>query len=179
MIVYQAINKVNNKSYIGITKRNLKKRISEHISSSRESTTVFHLAIKKYNLKNFNWVILDSTNSIEELKQLEIDYIAKLKPEYNMTSGGDGIVNMSQDIRDKIRKSNTGKNLSNEAKEKLSKHFKGKKRPKRNKSWCDNISKANKGRIAPNRGKPMSQEQKDKISKTLKERNEKPIRSNI
>jgi hypothetical protein len=52
----------------------------------------FHLAIVKYGRDNFKWEMLDNSASNEvELNALEIKYIAELKPQYNMTKGGDGL----------------------------------------------------------------------------------------
>jgi len=56
-------NKINNKYYIGQTKRDYLKRINEHFSnsSSSKSLSAIHLAINKYGIKSFEY------NYIEKL----------------------------------------------------------------------------------------------------------------
>jgi len=151
MFIYQAINKINNKSYIGFTRKDLKFRIKAH---SRGSTTKFGRAINKYGHENFEWIILDSSaKNLEELKQLEIDYIAKLKPEYNGTLGGDGIVPTKEVI---IKRSNSHRGFRHSEKsiELI------RKRTKEEMSKKDH----------PFLNKKHKQETKDKISKKLKGR---------
>lgn len=46
MIIYKAVNKINNKCYIGQTIRKLERRKCEHLYNRNNS--YFHNAIKKY-----------------------------------------------------------------------------------------------------------------------------------
>ena len=89
MIVYKITNKINNKFYIGITSKPIEHRFSGHINQPR-----FYLgeAIKKYGEQNFIIEKIDTAQSFDKLKKLEQYYINKLKPEYNLTKGGDGTV---------------------------------------------------------------------------------------
>jgi len=96
MIVYKVTNIINNKIYIGVSKFDIDKRKWEHLNDSDNSSDfVFHKAIRKYGIENFNWEVIDEANSIEELKQKEIFYIKdynafyKTGYGYNMTHGGD------------------------------------------------------------------------------------------
>lgn len=58
-IIYMCKNKVNNKMYIGLTTRNFKIRINQHIKESLNNRYVsynykFHAAIRKYCKENFD-----------------------------------------------------------------------------------------------------------------------------
>lgn len=86
-------NKINHKIYIGKT-NNFKKRKIEHTKVDINDNTLFHKALKKYGLENFNWEIIDWADTLEEINVLEKKYIEQFrsfKPNgYNMTKGGDG-----------------------------------------------------------------------------------------
>ncbi len=94
MIIYKVTNKLNNKSYIGLTTRTLQERKLEHLRHLIDEDTYFHRAIKKYGAENFEWIIIDnSAQSNTELQYQEKYYIEKyntLIPNgYNMTIGGE------------------------------------------------------------------------------------------
>ena len=94
MIIYKAINKINNKAYIGLTQRSLQERKLEHLRHSNIENTYFHRAINKYGKDSFDWIILDdSATTLAELKELEKKYIQEhntLAPSgYNIAPGGE------------------------------------------------------------------------------------------
>lgn len=93
MIIYKATNKINGKSYIGQTRRSLSVRKKQHERSAEfECKTKFHCAIKCYGPDNFEWKVLASTDSLEELNDLEVFFIKKydtVNTGYNMYYGGD------------------------------------------------------------------------------------------
>lgn len=105
MIVYKCTNLINNKTYIGLTVKDLEKRKQEHFNSAfnTNGNTVFYRALRKYGEKNFNWEIIDTAETESELKCKEkywIDYynsfIGYKNPlGYNMTLGGDGALGYS------------------------------------------------------------------------------------
>lgn len=81
------------KSYIGQTTTNPSRRANGGVGY--QGCTAFYNAIQKYGWENFQLEILqevESDNLIEELNQLEIDYIQKLNTlipfGYNMLEGG-------------------------------------------------------------------------------------------
>lgn len=97
--IYKITNLVNNKVYIGKTIRNTKTRWQEHIQYSKlinRYDTPLYRAIRKYNIENFSFEILeDNIKSLEELNQKEKDYIIKYNSTshesgYNVAFGGDG-----------------------------------------------------------------------------------------
>jgi group I intron endonuclease len=94
--VYCALNKKNNKIYIGYTETSLYRRISSHYYCSRNnfSNNFFKNALSKYDKKDFEWYILFISNDLKELKNKEMEFIKKFKSNnkkygYNSSSGGE------------------------------------------------------------------------------------------
>ena len=86
--IYKITNTKNNKSYIGITTRNLKKRWEQH----KVADTYIGRAIRKSGEENFLFEELDKATSLNELVELEKGYIKlfdSLKNGYNQSIGGD------------------------------------------------------------------------------------------
>jgi group I intron endonuclease len=111
-IVYKAVNKISNKTYVGITTKTLEERIFAHINKANREKSYFQTALKKYGRDSFEFSIIDSANTKEELFEKERQWIEKLdtlKNGYNLTIGGGGITDMTKEIRDKISKSKSGK----------------------------------------------------------------------
>jgi len=112
-VVYKIKNDINGDFYVGFTSKNPpEKRFSEHKCCARKSSPAhLHRAMKKYGSDNFSFIILESTNDREYGQRvLEPQYIAELKPKYNMTDGGE------------VR---SGYRLSEESKQKISITHKG------------------------------------------------------
>lgn len=110
-LIYCYTNKINNKKYIGITRRTLEQREKNHISeaynyNSPKYHTPFKCAIRKYGIDNFDKVILDTAIDIEEANKKEKQYIEKYRTYcygknnwgYNATKGGDGVARMYRKI---------------------------------------------------------------------------------
>lgn len=91
--IYKATNKINGKIYIGQTV-DFEKRKKEHELDRRNKNSIFHRAIDKYGIENFEWEIIDSFNSkygSDYLERFYIELYKSYKPNgYNMTKGGDG-----------------------------------------------------------------------------------------
>jgi len=52
--IYLCQNKINNKKYVGLTNKTLKRRFQEHKGSVlRGSRLMFHSALRKYSIENF------------------------------------------------------------------------------------------------------------------------------
>ena len=92
MFIYKITNKSNGDFYIGKTIRTITKRFTQHksLSLKQNSQTHLHRAMRKYGICNFNIEILEELNPAQNINEMEIYYISKLSPIYNMTSGGDG-----------------------------------------------------------------------------------------
>lgn len=94
-IVYMATNAVNGKRYIGVTKRTLAERKYQHLhdaKAGRRGCRIFFAAINKYGEEAFEWSILATIETYADALNEEIRLIAELKPEYNITRGGQGVV---------------------------------------------------------------------------------------
>lgn len=106
--VYLITNKLNNLKYIGVTK-NLSDRLNK---GHRFAKSKLGNSIKKYGWDNFTTEIIAEVDSYEEAWALECRFIAEFKTKYpdgyNMTDGGEGATNPTQETRDKISKANTG-----------------------------------------------------------------------
>jgi group I intron endonuclease len=120
MYIYLITNTANSKRYVGKTKRTLARRFNEHKASSRKkSKTHLSNAMRMYGVEVFIIEEIEKTTK-GLLNERERFFIAKLQPEYNMTSGGDGIIDMSDEIKAKISAANKGRKKSEEHKTKIS-----------------------------------------------------------
>lgn len=180
-LVYLATNKINGKVYVGITRKYLNRRISEHLAKLKSKKLyAFHRALIKYGIDSFTFEVIDECLTKDSLREKEIYYIAlyqafSREKGYNLTTGGEGGFQMSQETRDKMSKNKKGKKLTEEHKQNLSKAKKGVKfseEARKNMSLAhigykvkeeskEKISKANKGKI-------ITEEQRAKISKAKK-----------
>ena len=93
--IYKITNKINNKIYIGQTRRTIQERWREHLSRANQNyESYLYNAIRKYGEDNF---------VIEEIEKCEDDYINEREQYYietfnsfnktngyNLTKGGDG-----------------------------------------------------------------------------------------
>ena len=145
MIVYKATNKINNKVYIGITTKTLEHRKSIHKKDSKTKNTYFYKAIRKHGFDNFEWEVIDTAQSIEELHEKEIAYIKQYESfdnkekGYNTTSGGGSLYKITESERKARSERAKGKNnpmygvpspmkdkqFSDEHKQKISASLKG------------------------------------------------------
>lgn len=97
--IYQHLNEVNGKGYIGYTKYDISKRFQNHVSQSkRNSMVLFHKAIRKYGNKCWTSKSLAICETLTEARELEKKFIFEYKTNerglgYNMTEGGEGNVN--------------------------------------------------------------------------------------
>lgn len=164
--VYQHKNKINGKSYFGITKQEPEKRWGTN-GRNYNSTPYFYSAIQKYGWNNFEHIILYSNLTQEEACNKEKELIKKYRTQdkqcgYNILEGGQTF-EMPLEVRQKISKALTGnKNglghpCSEEKKRKISESQKGRKFSEEHKR---KLSEAAKKRHVP-----CSQEKREKLSK--------------
>lgn len=93
MIVYKAKNKLNNKCYIGKTTKSLEERMGQHIKHSEKGKSKFFKALKSYGADNFEWEIIYTAETLNELDEKEKYYIKlydSINEGYNMVEGGTG-----------------------------------------------------------------------------------------
>lgn len=181
--LYVMYRKSNQKEirYVGITvHEDVKKRFTSHLEKTKSGVNrPVNDWIKKYD--DIVIAKVSSPLTWEDACMEEIALIAKLRLEghrlLNMTKGGDGSVGIkdseetrkkkslaqtgrivSQETRDKISKANTGKKRSLEAKKKMS-----------DKKFGRKLSKEHREKIAnSNTGGKRTLEQRINISKSLK-----------
>ena len=121
MIIYKATNKINDKCYIGKTVRTLVERKAGHESYAKNmlSNSVFHKAIRKYGSEKFEWEVIESCKTEDDLNLAEEWYIKKFKSYvndgYNLTYGGEGSIGRitSNETKLKIGLGNKGKEAWN------------------------------------------------------------------
>lgn len=146
--IYAHINKVNGKIYIGQTgQENVKDRWDS--GHGYKKCIAFNRAIEKYGWQNFKHIVIFDDLSLEVANIIEEQLIAKYKSNnskygYNIKSGGRN-AKVSDETREKIRQCHLGTHSSEEARKKLSEHWKEYGHP-----WT---------------GKHHSEETKEKISK--------------
>ncbi len=162
MIVYLVTNKKNSKRYVGKTKRTLDQRWREHVrcSISLDTKMVLYAAIRKHGPDAFEKTVLEEGfASVAEMNDAERKWIAELKPEYNMTVGGDGL---------------EGYNHTEETKARMSEARKGEKNHNYGKKWgrTGPLKEITKQRISEaKKGVSIhSEESRDKISEALRKR---------
>lgn len=110
--------------------KNIEARWTTHKTRSKTRKTLLYCAMNHYGLENFKIDVLETCASELEAKNAEIRLIASLDTQntskgYNMTAGGDGVCNPSDEIRTKMSASRTGKKASLETKQKMSDKRKG------------------------------------------------------
>lgn len=94
-VLYAAVNTLNGKCYVGVTIGTFAARKGAHLSSISRGLggcPKFYRAARKHGVANFDWYVLAQAATREELIALEIATIAKVRPSYNLTQGGDGVI---------------------------------------------------------------------------------------
>jgi group I intron endonuclease len=108
MYIYLLRNVVNGKTYVGKTIKSLDERFARHIRASKRIKTYLYNAINKHGYDNFCVELLEKVSNIEILDEREKYWIEFLRPEYNMTSGGDG-GNTTQHYTEKQKRERSAK----------------------------------------------------------------------
>ena len=98
--IYKIVNRLNNKIYVGQTKREIFKRFTDHVSHATKSKRIndlncsLYVAIREFKPENFSIELLEEFTGTRYLAdKKEIEWIAKLdscNPEigYNVDKGG-------------------------------------------------------------------------------------------
>ena len=156
--VYCHQNKVNGKKYFGITSR---KPICRWGQNGQCYGFYFGRAVEKYGWDNFEHYVLYSCLTYEiatAFERLLIEAFSTNDSEfgYNLTGGGEGMLNPSDETRAKLSEIRKGHIVTPETRLKLSENNKGKHN--HSAETRAKISKANKGKV-------ISAETRAKISK--------------
>ena len=86
--IYKITNLKNGKIYIGQS-IDVKRRFWDHRCASHEGNRHLQFALKKYGKESFKYEILEEC-AAADLDERERYWIKKLKPEYNVSPGGQG-----------------------------------------------------------------------------------------
>lgn len=166
--VYQIVNKVNGKSYIGITE-NPQKRWTGH----KRCKTDFpiHLAIKKYGVEAFLFFVLEVIHTRREACEKEKYYIKLLTTKtpygYNLTDGGDGVSGLKGRIpwnkgtKGVCKAWNKGIPCTEEARKNMSEAQTGRKQSEETKRKRGIYRKQEEHPLS---GKPQSEEHRNNLS---------------
>lgn len=208
-------NKINGKVYIGMTSMALNKRWEN--GRGYRSCRLFNRAIEKYGWDNFDHLILFDELTFEEACYVEAVLISKYEATdkrkgYNIASGGNSFKHsdetkqilrdlhigkpMPDEVKQKIRLSNSGENAywygktrSSETRKKISRSKTGQTVPSEIREkisdslkadgcywYGKHLSEEHKAKISEkNSGKVMSDDAKSKISKAMLKRGGKAI----
>ena len=94
--IYKVINNINNKIYIGQTRRTIEIRWKEHIRDSfkpsRSYTSILHSAIRKYGEEAFSVENIETCDNkiLNEREIYWINYYDSCNNGYNISHGGNG-----------------------------------------------------------------------------------------
>lgn len=91
--IYQIINDINQKIYIGKTEFSIEKRFKEHCSDAfrdKNEKRPLYAAMRKYGVENFHIELVEETDNPEEREIYWIEQKRSFKNGYNATIGGDG-----------------------------------------------------------------------------------------
>ena len=130
-IIYKATNRNNGKAYVGFTTKGLEARRAIHEHKAKKGLAgPFYRAIRKYGAGAFNWEVLAvGVDPDWMLKEMEPHYIeahgTRAPKGYNLTDGGEGLLNPSPETRAKIGLAHRGKRVSPETRAKTSVSLKG------------------------------------------------------
>ena len=99
--IYEIINDINGKSYIGKTQFSIQKRFKEHCRDSkkeRNQKRPLYAAMRKYGIEHFHIYLIEKTDDPEEREKYWIQKKGTFKNGYNATIGGDGKKYLDYDI---------------------------------------------------------------------------------
>lgn len=91
--IYQIINDINQKIYVGKTEFSIEKRFKEHCKDAfreHNEKRPLYSAMRKYGVEHFHIELIEETNNPEEREIYWIEKLGSFKNGYNATMGGDG-----------------------------------------------------------------------------------------
>lgn len=91
--IYQIINDINQKIYVGKTEFSIEKRFKEHCKDAfreHNEKRPLYSAMRKYGVEHFHTELIEETNNPEEREIYWIEKLGSFKNGYNATMGGDG-----------------------------------------------------------------------------------------
>lgn len=92
-LVYVATCAVDGKRYVGVTRLTMEKRRNTHFSNARRGhRSKFYAAIRFHGEHAFSFIQACACDTYKGALALERKLISELLPEYNLTSGGEGVL---------------------------------------------------------------------------------------
>lgn len=92
--IYKVTNTINNKIYVGLTKKTVEKRWIDHVSTANtmQKNGAFQYAIRKYGRASFSVETICSCINVDDAEHVERAFISEydcISPRgYNLTQGG-------------------------------------------------------------------------------------------
>jgi hypothetical protein len=107
--IYKITNRINNKSYIGKTRRGIEERFKEHIADSKRERCEkrpLYSAFRKYGVENFDIELVEEVddNELSDREIYWIEYYDTYHNGYNATKGGDGKAYVDEDKIEELYK---------------------------------------------------------------------------
>jgi group I intron endonuclease len=165
-IIYRLTNTTNGKIYVGLTTKSLKRRWSSHCSAARRGVeTLLYRAIRKYGESAFTRDVIEETTK-QTIHEREQHWISVLRPAYNMTKGGEGVLGHvhSELTRQKLRERAKYRHpCSAETRKKISESKRG---VRASDTARRNMSATRKGTLNHFYGRNHTDEARAKIGKT-------------
>lgn len=99
--IYQIVNDINNKIYIGMTERTLEQRWKEHCRDCHRrdfEKRPLYRAINKYGIEHFHIELIEETENPQEREKFWIEQKRTFKNGYNATLGGEGKHYLDYDV---------------------------------------------------------------------------------
>ena len=178
-IIYLLTNTLNKKTYVGLTTTGLKKRWRVHCYRAKKGSSAYlHNAIRKYGPDVFIKEVLEETTK-EIMHDREKYWISELKPDYNMTAGGEGTLGLSGEKNGMYGRCGNknhrfGIPHTAETKRKISESQSGENSPNYGKKLPPEtrikMSESRRGEKHYNYGKKFSTELRAKLSEAAKQR---------
>lgn len=99
--IYQIVNDINDKVYVGKTEFSLEKRFKEHCTDAfreRNEKRPLYSAMQKYGIEHFHIELIEETDNPEEREIYWIEQKRSFKNGYNAMLGGDGKKYLDYDL---------------------------------------------------------------------------------
>lgn len=99
--IYQIVNDINGKLYVGKTEFSIEKRFKEHCQDAfrdRNEKRPLYAAMRKYGIEHFKIELIEETDNPEEREIFWIEQKRSFKNGYNATMGGDGKKYLDYDL---------------------------------------------------------------------------------
>lgn len=91
--IYQIVNDINQKKYVGKTEVSIEKRFYQHCKDAlkpKNEKRPLYAAMRKYGQEHFHIELIEETDHPEEREKFWIEELSSFKNGYNATRGGDG-----------------------------------------------------------------------------------------